>query len=111
MTNAGTSEHVVGPTRDFRDQWQVFATMHDALDARGALMHVIPDELGEHGGCGYVYTHRFLPALAERCRYSITEFYDSRTDVHHMAALLLKTPSSRFPDFDEFVAMGEILRT
>jgi len=28
-----------------------------------------------------------------------------------MAALLLKTPSSRFPDFDEFVAMGEILRT
>ena len=111
VTNAGTTEHVNNGERNFRDQWQVFKTIHDALGETGAMMHVIPDERGHHGGCGYVYTHRFLPDLAHSCRYKLVEFFDSRSDPNHMASLMLKTTASRFPVFDEFVQLGGIILT
>jgi hypothetical protein len=111
VTNAGTSEHVNGPARDFGDQWQVFKTIHDALREVGAMMHVVPDEQGHHGGCGYLYAHKFFPMLARCCSYELVELYDSRSDENHVACLMLKTRSSRFPDLGEFVEMGGILRT
>ena len=109
VTNAGTTEHVC-TTNDFRDQWQVFQTIHDLAKPQAAFMHVIPDEQGFHCCCGYAYTHQFLPALARVCKYELVQFYNSRSDPHHMAALLLKQPDSRFPDFDEFHALGGILQ-
>jgi hypothetical protein len=111
VTNAGTTEHVNSPARDFRDQWQVFKSIHDALAETGAMMHVIPDEGGQHANCGYVYTHSFLPDLARCCGYEVLESYDSRSDQNHMACLMLKTASSRFPEYDDFMKLGGILRT
>ena len=36
------------------------------------------------------------------------EFYDSKSDVNHMAALLFRDANSKFPDFEEFmVTVGE----
>ena len=109
VTNAGTTEHVC-TSNDFRDQWHAFKSIHDLAKPFAAMMHVIPDEQGFHCGCGYAYTHQFLPVLADACHYNIVQFYDSRSDVRHMAALLLRYGDSRFPDFDEFHALGGILQ-
>jgi hypothetical protein len=109
VTNAGTTEHVC-TTNDFCDQWQAFKSIHDLAKPVAAIMHVIPDEQGFHCGCGYAYTHQFLRDLAKACNYDVMRFYDSRTDAHHMAALMLKYEHSRFPNFDEFHALGGILQ-
>jgi hypothetical protein len=109
VTNAGTTEHVC-TTNDFRDQWQAFKSIHDLTKPRAAIMHVIPNERGFHCGCGYAYSRRFLIDLAAACKYQLVRFYDSRSDANHLAALLLREPESRFPDFNEFHAVGGILQ-
>jgi hypothetical protein len=109
VTNAGTTEHVC-TSNDFRDQWQAFRSIHDLAKPRAAIMHVVPGEQGFHCGCGYAYTHGFLRDLARACKYQVAHYYDSRSDANHIAALLLKQPDSRFPDMDEFLALGGILR-
>jgi SAM-dependent methyltransferase len=109
VTNAGTTEHVC-TSNDFRDQWQALRSIHDLTKPQAAIMHVIPDEHGWHCGCGYAYTRDFLPALATACGYSLIHWYPSRSDAHHIAALLLKHAHRSFPDFDEFRALGGILQ-
>jgi hypothetical protein len=110
VTNAGTTEHVV-TSNDFCDQWQVFKSIHDLAKPTAAILHVIPSENGYHCECGYMYTHDFIRKLADACRYRVVEFYDSRSDANHMAALLLKSPESHFPFLHEFRALGEIQLT
>jgi hypothetical protein len=107
VTNAGTTEHVGGPG-GLRDQWQVFRSIHDLAKPRAAMMHVIPDEEGFHNGCPWLYARDFLPDLARICGYQVAECYDSRSDAHHRAALLLKSPESTFPDFGRFRSLRGI---
>lgn len=109
VTNAGTTEHVC-TSGDLLDQWQVFKTIHELSKPTAAMMHVIPNEKGAHGGCGYVYRHTFLPSLALACGYGLVRFFESRSDPNHMAALLLKLPASRFVAFDTFKALRGIVR-
>lgn len=101
VTNAGTTEHI-NTTMDFVDQWQVFKSIHELAREQAVFIHVIPDEQGQHIDCKYVYSSNFLGHLAEDCKYEIKQLYDSRTDEHHMVAMLKKTPASRFPDLQEF---------
>ena len=107
VTNAGTTEHV-NTTMDFRDQYQAFKNIHYLASFDACMMHVVPSENGAHCGCGYVYTHRFFHKLQRVCGYELLQFYDSKSDKEHMAALLLRDAYSRFPDFEEFMAtVGE----
>lgn len=110
VTNYGTSEHVC-TTGDFADQWQVFKTIHECAKPDSVLIHVVPNQIGAHCGCGYVYDHEFFPALADACYYDLVQLYSSASDKNHWAALLRCKPDSVFPSFEEFKAMGGILKT
>ena len=110
VTNAGTTEHVV-TANDFTDQWQAFKSIHELAVPYGAFIHILPSENGYHCGCGYVYTHEFLPKLAEACGYALLNYFDSKSDKEHVAALLLKKQSTHFLTLEEFQNLGEILIT
>lgn len=107
VTNAGTTEHVV-TSREFRDQYQAFKSIHDLAAPCSVIIHVLPSENGAHCGCGYVYSHRFFACLATLCNYEMVELYDSKSDANHMACMLFKQRDSRFPSYEDFVKMGEI---
>lgn len=112
VTNAGTTEHVGAPG-DLRAQWQVFKSIHDLAAPHAAMIHIIPDVEGSHGGCAWVYTDGFIPALANLCGYPLHQYYPSKSDRHHLAALLLKPPyraanplaADQFPSFEQFCAI------
>lgn len=111
VTNAGTTEHV-NTTLDYVDQYQAFKNIHYMAASDSCMMHVVPSEKGAHCGCGYVYTHQFFDKLQRWCGYELLEHYDSKSDQEHIAALLLKSPTSIFPTWEDFRAFiaPEILK-
>lgn len=109
VTNYGTTEHVF-TSGDLRDQWQAFKSIHELTRLHGIIVHVVPNERGAHNGCGYVYADDFMLRLAHACGYCMHHHFRSKSDHEHQATVFSRLPESRFPLFEEFEAIGGILR-